>query len=108
MNQEKILDMIITNIRAAMDLRGMDEKDFCQAVGVSDRYLSQKRDDIGIVRLISMCQILDIKPENILDEGYATEARKEALRGEIERLTKELNQLEPFMPEPIEQTPVKK
>lgn len=103
-----ILAMVINNLRAAMDLRGMDEKDFCQAVGVSDRYLSQKRDDIGIVRLISMCQILDIRPEDILDNEYAVRARREALKGEIERLTKELNQLEPFMPEPIETTPVKK
>lgn len=108
MNQDKILDMIIRNIRAAIELRGMDEKEFCQAVGVSDRYLSQKRDDIGIVRLISMCQILDIRAEDVLDEGYATEARKEALKGEIERLTRELNSLEPFMPEPVENTPVKK
>lgn len=105
---DKILDMIITNLRAAMDLRGMDEKEFCKAVGVSDRYLSQKRDDIGIVRLISMCEILKIRPEDILNKEYATEARKEALRGEIERLTKELNRLEPFMPEPIEPTQSKK
>lgn len=108
MNQEKILDMIITNIRAALELRDMDEKEFCQAVGVSDRYLTQKRDDIGVCRLILMCEILKIKPENILDEGYATEARKEAIRGKIESLTRELNSLEPFMPEPIEDTPVKK
>ena len=105
---DKILDMIITNLRAAMDLRGMDEKEFCQAVGVSDRYLSQKRDDIGIVRLISMCEILDIRPEDILDKEYAVRARRDALRGEIERLTKELNKLEPFMPEPIEHAQVKK
>lgn len=105
---DKILDMIITNLRAAMELRDMDEKEFCKAVGVSDRYLHQKRDDIGIVKLISMCEILKIRPENLLDEGYATEARKEALKGKIERLTKELNRLEPFMAEPIEATPTKK
>lgn len=105
---DKILDMIITNLRAAMDLRGLDEKEFCKQVGVSDRYLSQKRDDIGIVRLISMCEILKIRPEDILNKEYATEARKEALRDEIERLKKELNRLEPFMPEPIEPTPSKK
>lgn len=105
---DKILDMIITNLRAAMELRDMDEKDFCKAVGVSDRYLTQKRDDIGIVRLISMCEILKIRPEDILDKEYAVRARKEALRGEIERLKKELNKLEPFMPEPIEPTPSKK
>ena len=55
-----------------------------------------------------MCQILDIRAEDILDKEYAVRARKEALRGEIERLTKELNSLEPFMPEPIEPTPSKK
>ena len=103
-----ILFMIINNLRAAMDLRDMDEKEFCKEVGVSDRYLHQKRDDLGILKLISMCQILDIRPENLLDEGYATEARKEALKGKIERLTKELNRLEPFMAEPIEPTPAKK
>ena len=103
-----ILTMIIINLRAAMDLRGMDEKEFCQAAGVSDRYLSQKRDDIGIVRLISMCEILKIRPEDILNKEYATEARKEAIRGKIESLQRELNRLEPFMPEPIEPTPSKK
>lgn len=103
-----ILFMIINNLRAAMDLRDMDEKEFCKAVGVSDRYLHQKRDDLGIVKLISMCEILKIRPENLLDEGYATEARKEALKGKIESLKKELNRLEPFMAEPIEDTPTKK
>lgn len=107
MNQE-ILNTIITNIRAAMDLRGMTEKDFCKAIGVSDRYLCQKRDDIGIVKLVLMCQTLKISVEDVLDKEYVTRARKEALKGEIERLTKELNKLEPFMPEPIEPTQVKK
>ena len=108
MNQEKILETIINNIRAAIALRGMEEKDFCEAVGVSDRYLVQKRDDMGIVRLISMCQVLNVKPEDILNEGYAKEARKQAIKSEIERLEKELVQLEPFMPEPIEAAPAKK
>ena len=108
MNNNDILFMVINNLRAAMELRGMDEKEFCKQVGVSDRYLTQKRDDIGVCRLILMCQILDIKPENILDKGYATEARKEAIRGKIESLKKELSRLEPFMPEPIEPTPSKK
>ena len=97
---EQILNTITTNIREVLKLRGMTEKEFCETIGVSDRYFLAKRDDIGITRLLLIAETLKIRPENLWDEDYLVEVRREALKGEIERLKAELQGLEPIMAKP--------
>lgn len=100
MKNEKILETITTNIREVLKLRGMTEPEFCKLIGVSDRYFMGKREDIGITRLIQIAETLKIKPENLWDEYFSNDVRREALKGEIERLTAELESLEPIMARP--------
>lgn len=103
-----VLDIITRNIREVLKMRNMSEADFCKELGVGHGYFDRKRDDIGITRLLKAAEILEIRPENLWDEEFTVEAKKQALKGEIERLTRELEALEPFMHPPVEDTLPKK
>jgi len=107
MNNEKILETITRNIRAALELRDMTELEFYQQIGVGRGYLDRKRDDIGITRLIQMAETLKIRPQDLWNEEFTKELHRMDLKGKIERLTRELEDLEDpaseFMARPIEE-----
>ena len=103
MEKRDVLPVIYRNIKAVLDWKEMTEPELCERIGVGRGYFDRNRDDIGVTRLLQIAETLEIRPEELWNEEFITEVRKNALKGKIERLSEELKELEieGFMEKPI-------
>lgn len=63
-------------------------------LGFSDGYLRRKHDDFPLSRMLKLAEYFGVGAEKLWDEEFTKEAQKMAVKDEISRLNKELEDME--------------
>lgn len=96
-----MVETIINNITELCKLRGITIHTLCTDVGVSDSYFKRNRTDFPLSLMLKLADYFNVDAQNLWNAGFTQEIQKDALKAEIERLNRALEELEnPIMAKP--------
>lgn len=93
-NNNNLFEIINKNVRLLAKIKNVPMYQVEMDIGFGDGWLRRKREDYPLSSLIRIARYFNVEIQNLWNTKYTNELEKMSRKSEIERLTKELEEME--------------
>ena len=86
-------EIILRNIAALCELKGITLIDLAKTIGIGDRYFMKPHDDLSVILVAKVADYFGIWIGSLCKEEFANQIKAQYIQGEIRRLSRELADL---------------